>query len=265
MHDIYTAKLGKCHLFYNLLLRWGATMITVDGKWIMEGLDITDERRIKTVEELRNYINKMGFLPFFKGDIKEFSLEELTARESWWCGNPAEDPWIWREIIAEEGDIAYGKFFCGKAGFISKEWFPIFASYRRDGYDFDSRYEDGLASRRQKKIIDILSKFEKLPSYELKKLAGFVKDGEKNFEGTIASLQMQTYVVIRSFRRKINKRNEEYGWAVAEYILSENLYGRDYVRSAYSLPADKAKEKIVNHLLKLFPNSNVGDLERLIK
>lgn len=240
-------------------------MIVVDGNWIMEGLDRNDKSRIKTVGELKDYINMAGFLPFFKGGIDGFSLEKMTARDAWWSGDPVEDPWQWREVIAGEGEIAYGKLFCNRAGFISKEWFPIFAAYRRDGYDFDSRYEDGLASIRQKKLIDTLSLYDKLPSYELKKMAGFNKNGEKNFEGTITSLQMQTYVVIRSFRRKKNKKNEEYGWSVADYTLSEKLYGQDYVRSAYHLPADKAKEKIINHLLEMFPNAKREDAEKLIK
>lgn len=240
-------------------------MITVDGNWIMEGLDRNDDRRIKTVDELKAYINKVGFLPFFKGEIEGFSLEEMTASDSWWSGDPAEDPWEWRKIIAEETDIAYGKFFCNKAGFISKEWFPLFATFRRDGYDFDSRYEDGLASMRQKKIIDVLSMYDKLPSYELKKLAGFNKNGENNFEGTVTSLQMQTYIIIRRFSRKKNKKGEEYGWSVADYSLSENLYGSDYVRSRYNLAADKAKEMILNHLLKIYPNADVKEAERLIR
>lgn len=42
-------------------------MITVDGKWTMEGLDRSDERRIKTAESLSAYINTVGLLPFFKG------------------------------------------------------------------------------------------------------------------------------------------------------------------------------------------------------
>lgn len=239
-------------------------MIVVDGKWTLEGMDRNDERRIKTVEELKAYINKTGFLPFFKGGIEGFSLEEMTASDAWWSGNPEEDPWEWREIIAEEGEIAYGKLFCNRAGFISKEWFPIFAAYRRDGYDFDSRYEDGLASIRQKKLIDVLSLYDKLPSYELKKLAGFDRNGEKNFEGTITSLQMQTYVLICSFRRKRNKKNQEYGWTVADYTLSENVFGRDYVRSAYHLPAKEAKEKIISHLMKLFPYAKEEEAEKLI-
>lgn len=240
-------------------------MITIDGKWTMEGLDRSDPRRIKTVEELRKYIDSVGFLPFFKGGIEGFSLEELTSADSWWSGNIAEDPWMWREIIAEEGNIAYGKLFRGRAGFISRDWFPIFAAYRRDGYDFDSRYEDGLVSRRQKRIIDILNQYELLPSYELKKLAGFGKEGEKNFEGTISELQMKTYIIIRSFRRKRNKKNEEYGWSVADYTLSEKLFGEDHVRSAYNMTAIEAKDRIIGHLLKLFPDTDIDEVERLIK
>ena len=240
-------------------------MITVDGKWTMEGLDPSDSRRIKTIDELREYINKAGFLPFFKGGIDGFSLEELTVSDAWWSGNIIEDPWMWRELIAEEGNIAYGKLFRGRAGFISRDWFPIFATYRREGYDFDSRYEDGLVSRRQKKLIDILNQYELLPSYELKKLAGFGKEGEKNFEGTISELQMKTYVITRSFRRKRNKKNEEYGWSVADYTLSEKLFGEDYVRSAYNMTPTEAKDRLIGHVLRLFPDAHIDEVERLIK
>ena len=50
--------------------------------------------------------------------------------------------------------MAYGKFFDKKAGFISREWLPYFANYRRSGYDFDARWEDGLANIREKNIMD---------------------------------------------------------------------------------------------------------------
>ena len=60
-------------------------------------------------------------------------MEEHTSPGGWWTGDAAIDPWEWRKIIAAGDDIAYGKFFDNKAGFISKEWFPAFANYRRDG------------------------------------------------------------------------------------------------------------------------------------
>ena len=50
---------------------------------------------------------------------------------------------MWRAIIARQHDIVYGKFFDKKAGFISKKWLPVFANYRRDGYDYvTSCYKD---------------------------------------------------------------------------------------------------------------------------
>jgi hypothetical protein len=240
-------------------------MITIDGKWVMEGLKRSDSGRIKSSRELTEFINKVGFLPLFKNQAEGFSVEEITSSDSWWAGSPEEDPWEWREVIASEGIIAYGKLFCNRAGFVSREWYPYLASYRRDGYDFDSRYEDGLASYRTKKIIDILTVSDTLLSNEIKASAGFGKGGEKGFEGAMTLLQMQTYITVRSFQKRSNKKNEEYGWPVAVYSLSENLFGKDYVRSAYQLSAGQAKEKIITKIKSAFPKASVSDIERVIK
>ena len=149
------------------------------GTWIMHGLDWNDPLCLHTVEDAIAYINEVGFLPLFKNEIEDFSLEERTVPEYWWCDDPKVDPWIWRELIAKSGEVAYAKFFGKKAGFISKEWLPYFANYRRDGYDFDSLWEDGKASRRQKKIMDLFEDAEELYSNEMKSLGGFGKGGEK--------------------------------------------------------------------------------------
>ncbi|MCQ2081739.1 MAG: hypothetical protein MJZ11_08765 [Lachnospiraceae bacterium] len=184
------------------------------GEWIMYGVDWDDPECIHTVEEAIEYINSVGFLPLFKNEIPGFSLEERTVPEYWWSGDKEKDPWEWRQIIAERGDIIYGKFFRKKAGFITKEWFPFFANYRRDGYDFDALYEDGKASHRQKKIMNLFldkNPPAKLFSFEIKEKAGFGKDGEKNFDGTIADLEMKTYLCVRDFAQKTNKKGAKYG------------------------------------------------------
>lgn len=240
-------------------------MIASDGNWIMEGLDRNDPRRIKTHTQLTEYVNEVGFLPLFKNGVEGFSVEELTASDSWWADVPEEDPWAWREVIAGEGIVAYGKLFCNKAGFVSKEWYPYLASYRRNGYDFDSRYEDGLASRRSKLIIDVLAETEELLSNELKVAAGFGKGGEKGFESTIAQLQMQTYITVRNFKKRSNKKNEEYGWSVASYSLSEKLFGEELVRSRYHLGAAEAKNRIVEQIKSKYPHASKEDINKVIK
>ena len=114
-------------------------MAIEDGVWIMRGLDWDDPARIQSWEELIDWIDELGFLPLFKNEVYGFSVEEHTADLSWWSGDPEQDPWEWRCLMARSGKVAYGKSFAGKVGFISKAWFPHFANWRRDGYDFDSR------------------------------------------------------------------------------------------------------------------------------
>ena len=151
-----------------------------NGTWIMYGVDWDDPECLHTVDDAIAYINEIGFLPLFKNEIPGFSLEERTVPEYWWSGDTEVDPWEWREIIARRVEVAYGKFFDKKAGFISKEWLPYFANYRRDGYDFDSLWEDGKASRRQKKIMDLFEENDEIESEELNKIAQMVLDRIKD-------------------------------------------------------------------------------------
>ena len=82
-----------------------------EERWIMQGLDANDPDCIKSVEKLMQYIDETGFLPLFRNEIPGFSVEEHTAADSWWTGDPESDPWEWRKIIAGSTTIAYGKFF----------------------------------------------------------------------------------------------------------------------------------------------------------
>lgn len=240
-------------------------MAVENGVWTMYGMDWDDPYRIRSYRELINWINEIGFLPFFKNEIEGFSAEEHTSNRYWWTGDKEQDPWEWREIIARSGEVAYGKFFHKKAGFISKEWFPYFANYRRDGYDFDARWEDGLASMRCKKIMDEFENREEWMSHELKKQAGFYKGGEKNFSGMITELQMQTYLIIRDFRQKRNKKGAEYGMAVSVYMTPEELWGYDLVTSAYKETPEASRERIYRHVQEHYPDATEKQIRTLMK
>ena len=189
-------------------------------------------------------------------------------------GRQRAGPWEWREIIAASHEVAYGKFFGGKAGFISKEWLPYFANYRRNGYDFDSRYEDGLATYREKVIMDyyigedgegdMLWKQDAILSTELKKMAGFGKGGLKNYPGIITGLQMQLYLVITDFQRRKNKKGAEYCMSVSVMFPPETIWGYDLVTSTYSEEPAESWQRIVDHVKKLYPDSTESALNGLI-
>jgi hypothetical protein len=240
-------------------------MANEGGEWIMHGMDWEDPGRIRSWEELIDWIDEIGFVPLFKNQLAGFSVEEHTSDLFWWTGDRSQDPWEWRELIARSGRVAYGKFFGKKAGFVSKEWFPHFANYRRDGYDFDSRWDEELASMRSKRVMDQFAGQEELFSFQLKQLAGFGKGGEKNFDGTVSDLQMQTYLIIRDFRRRRNKRGQEYGWPVSVYTTPEALWGYDHVTSAYSFDPGGSGQLLRDHLKKQFPEASDQALKNILQ
>ena len=159
-------------------------------------------------------------------------------------------------MIARSGLVAYGKFFGKKAGFISKARFPDFDNWRRDSYDFDSRWDDVFAIAHQKKIMDQFTEAEALLSYELKERAGFGKRGEKNFEGTVTDLQMSSYLVIRDFRQKLNKKGQPYGWPRAEYTTPEALWGAECIAAAYTTDPVQSRAKVFHQIQAHFPAAN---------
>ena len=249
-------------------------MYVEDGKWYLKGIDRKDPRCIHTVEELEDYINEAGFLPFFSNEIEGFSAEERTDPRYWWSGNEKTDPWCFREIIARRGKIAYGKFFDKRAGFISMEWLPYFVNARRGGYDFDARWEDGLAERREKSIMDVyLSEgpdgeteysTERILSTALKKKCGFGKEGSRNFPGILTGLQMQTYLVISDFERRRNKKGEEFGMPVSILLPPEAIWGREQVCSAYSESPVESWQRIYNHVKEMYEDATEKDIFTVI-
>ena len=241
--------------------------------WIMKGLGLNNPLRIRTAGELVDWVEEVGFLPFFAGEIDGFSAEEHVAAAHWWTGDKATDPWEWREIIAAGHRVAYGKFFDGKAGFISREWLPWFANARRDGYDFDGKWQSGGANRREKAVMehfmDVESEDEPvfsnaaILSTELKKLSGFGKGGEKNFPGILTGLQAQLYLVIGGFRRRENKRGEEYGMAVSVLQTPESIWGYETLSAAYGEDPADSWQRIYDHVRARFPADDAA-IRRLV-
>lgn len=239
-------------------------MEKIDGIWYMKGLTRKSSGRIKNIDELTAFVDSCGFVPLFANEIEGFSVEEHCAAESWWTGS-ADDPWEMREQAAAERRVAYGKFFEGKAGFISLKMLPDFVNYRRDGYDFDSLWDEGKAKLRQKKLMDLYELKDEWFSYEMKKAAGFGKGGEKNFDGTVNQLMQQLYLVMCDFRKKLNKRGEEYGlMKCAKYCPPEKIWGYDTVCSAYKYDPEESRERIEGQLFKLFPGADKKAAKKLI-
>ncbi|MCC8357637.1 MAG: hypothetical protein LJU34_07410 [Oscillospiraceae bacterium] len=157
---------------------------------------------------------------------------------------------------------AYGKFFAGKAGFISREWYCDFANYRRDGYDFDARYDDGLARFQDKKVYDILAGYPSLLSKEWRRLTGIKKRGE--FDAIVNRLQMQGYVVTTDFEYARDKHGNAYGWGLSRYATPEAFFGADFTGHVYARAPEQSKERMVSRLCQICPNATMEQIARIL-
>lgn len=180
---------------------------------------------LRSCADLRKLVLKVGFLPLFRCEVPGFSVEDLTPDELWFKKDVI-GPWEWREEIAEEGEIAYAKLFHGKAGFLSRELYPDFANYRREGYDFDARVDDGLVKNAERQIYGLIAHGTTVSS-ELRR-----QFSSKGFETALAALQMRMYVTFRCLEYKKDRYGAPYGWGVARYELCEERFG-DLCTAAY--------------------------------
>ena len=218
---------------------------------------------IRTMNDLENLILEIGFLPFFRNSVAEYSVEECTPRELWFAPD-ADGPWEWKGPIALRKNCAYGKFFGGKAGFISLEHFPAFLNYRRDGYDFDARWDDGLAPLKDKQIMDVFLEHDSMMTHELKAVCHYGKQGQKGFETVITRLQMQTYLTVENFEYRKDKNGKPYGWGVARYATPEVLFGTEMIEAAYREEPQNAAKRMEAYLEKLLPDAITAQIAKII-
>ena len=101
------------------------------------------------------------------------------------------------------------------------------------------------ASRKDKTVYDTVAEHGALLSKELKRLCNYVKGGNVGFDTVITRLQMQTYLTVGDFVYMQDKHGKPYGWGIAKYTTPEELFGYDFVTSAYgSEPVESKARKI---------------------
>lgn len=231
-------------------------------------MTFSDDFTIGSMDELIEVIDELGFVPFFANGIPRFSIEEHIADGCWY--DDADEGfwpvWEWKGPVIRETKCAYGKFLKNKAMYISPKWFPDFANFRRDGYDFDARYDDGLASFYDKELYEILDANAPVMSKQLKAIGGYGgKNGRKGFDTMITRLQRQCYVLISDFQYQTDKYGNEYGWGVAEYSTPEKFLGKKFINAVYKRTPEESYERVVKQLMKILPDTGQGLIERMLR
>ena len=220
-------------------------------------------RSIDSPEAILDEVERLGLYPFFENDIPDFSSWEHTPPRLWFS-DTEDGPWEWKGPVLRTGRVLYGKFFKGRAGYISRDWYPVFANYRRNGYDFDALYDEGFAPYKDKAVYDVLAENGSLLSKDLKRLCGYGKEGNKGYETVITRLQMECYVVTADFEYARDRWGQSYGWGQARLSTPESLLGEDFMSDAYREEPEASRQRGYEHLLKTVPGATEKGIARVL-
>lgn len=219
---------------------------------------------IRSEKDLTDAIEEFGFVPYFMNSAEGFSIEEHVSSEVWFSGS-GDGVWEWKGPVIRKTGCAYGKFFENKAVFISRKWFPDFANYRRDGYDFDARNDEGLVPYREKTLFDLVEGNAPIMSKRLKIVGEYGKNGRKGFDTMIVKLQAQCYVLIDDFLYETDRNGNRYGWGVAEYSTPEIFMGAEFTDRVYRRTPEESYELIADHLRTILPHPDENAIARLLR
>ena len=218
---------------------------------------------ISSCPQLMDYIQEIGFLPLLSNGVRGFSAEEVVSPECRY--HVLEDGgwewplWKWKGAIITESDCMYGKFFDGKAGFISRRWWPDFCNWRRSRPT--TKQSDNQAI--EETIIDILRVNGSMITRELRAACGF--DGPKmrsRFDSYVTRLQMACRVVTEDFVYPRDRHGRPYGWGWALLTTPEQLLGIE-ANSCDSSP-QQSRDRIMRHLRKILPQESDEALNRIV-
>lgn len=226
---------------------------------------------VRSKEDLAEAVEAFGIVPYFSCSIPGFSLEEHCDPAALWS-DTAECSWDWKGPVIRETGCAYGKFFEKKAVYVSRAWFCELANYRRDGYDFDARWDDGLARRDDKELYELIAANAPVLSKELRSLGGYAvkgrwgkTEGKAGFDGSVTRLQELGYVTISDFVYTTDRLGNRRGWGVAAYDTPERFMGRDFRERVYAHTPEESCERLLAHLSELLPDTPLKELKRFLK
>ena len=218
-------------------------------------------KEIHSCPELIEAIQQMGFLPLLDSGIRGYSAEEMADEDCRYVvfsdGGWDWPLWKWKGPVVTDGNCVYGKFFAGKAGFVSREWWPDLCNYRR------SRYPAPQEGSIEEAILLTLQEHESLITRELRAACGFTGPKMRSrFDSYITRLQMACRIVTEDFVYPRDKHNHEYGWGWSLLTTPERLLGRDACRCPRT--PEESFDRLFAHFKTLLPTATEQQIRKLI-
>ena len=216
--------------------------------------------QINDCAEMMDLVERLGMLPLLDSGIQGFSADAMVAPD---CRYRVTDEgwewplWSWKGPLVTEGGFAYGKFFNGKAGFVSMEWWPDLCNWRR--FRHPQPDEDSIEGV----ILEVLQVNGSMITRELRSACGFTGPRMRSrFDSYVARLQAACRIVTEDFVYPKDKYGNDYGWGWALLNTPERLFGRQACQCPCT--PEESRARLLEHLGCLLPQATEKQLAKLI-
>jgi hypothetical protein len=189
----------------------------------------------------------------------------FPTRVRWHTGDAETDPWEWRlRVLAERDDIAYGKLFFKKSGFITRAWYPYFLAARRGRRTFDEAYMRGTVSHMAKRVYAAARERDGVPAHELRALVGVGKADKPASDAALVELQGRLFLTVSGGQQKTSRAGEAFGWVSTSFCTTEAFWGEEVFDEARDLDAGEAEDAITRRVLELNPAAEAKKIKKFI-
>ncbi len=217
---------------------------------------------IHSCPELVECIHHVGFLPLLDSGIQGYSAESMMAEECRFTqfddGSWEWPLWQWKGSVVREGNCVYGRFFAGKAGFISQEWWPDFYNWRRSNNPVPA--EGSIEDI----ILTTLRENGNMIARELRAACDFTGYNMRSkFDAYVRRLQMGTYMITEDFVYPVDKHGREYGFGWSLLTTPERLFGKELCQC--NRTPQESYQLMFNHLTQLLPNATEKQIRKILK
>ena len=180
-------------------------------------------------------------------------------------GSADTDPWEWRiKAVRDCDDLAYGKLFFRKGGYLTKEWYPCFLAVRRKGLRFEEMYENGLLSSMEKSIYQVIKSQNEASLYEIKRALACKKSQNYEFQVSLESLQSKMLITVCNEKQKLSQAGLPYGWPVTSFCLADDFFGDGVFTASCDMDEREAAEQITGRIHELNPQAREDAIRRFI-
>src|SRR5437588_2078820 len=221
---------------------------------------IASRHSVKTADALVRMVDELGFCFAFTGEAAypiPAAFDHLDTRSD---GRKWEWMWGWKDKLAEDKRLYYGKLLIRKPTFVSMKMLPVFyATFGRAG-DPDDHLDDvraGRLSEIARRVIEFLAQNGETQTKRMRAALGITsQEGKAQYAKAIEELQRLMYV---ARVRAVGEGREDYNYT---YDLFVRRYP-ETVGAAERMSSSEAMIALLSRLLDLSGGVSERQIARL--